>query len=110
MAMPRGLRWFARPRQATQAPLHLRWIRSIGEECLDHLLILHERHLQRLLQEFSAYFKQRRPHQGLAGRPPVPPPAGSGSRYGHIHRLDVLGGIIHDGYQVPNGRGLLLGR
>jgi hypothetical protein len=71
-----------------------RWIRSAREECLDHLLILGERHLQRVLREYVTFFNQRRPHQGLGQQCPVPlspsPDAGT------VHRVDVLGGIIHD--------------
>lgn len=39
-----------------------RWIRSVREECLDHVLILNEAHLQRVLEEYINYFNTRRPH------------------------------------------------
>lgn len=39
-----------------------RWIRSVREECLDHLLILNERHLGRVLRAYVAYYNERRPH------------------------------------------------
>ena len=42
-----------------------RWVRSVREECLDHLLIWNEAHLRRVLDEYVSYFNQRRPHQGL---------------------------------------------
>jgi hypothetical protein len=71
-----------------------RWVRPVREECLDHLLILGERHLRRVLTEYALSFNQRRPHQGLGQQCPVPlgPRAGTGL----ISRRDVLGGIIHD--------------
>ena len=37
----------------------------VRRECLDHLLILHEQQLSRVLQAYVAYFNQARPHQGL---------------------------------------------
>src|SRR4028119_933514 len=42
-----------------------RWIRSVREECLDHLLILNEQHLQRVLKEYAKYYNHARPHQGI---------------------------------------------
>jgi transposase InsO family protein len=71
-----------------------RWVRSVREECLDHLLILGERHLRRVLTEYVMYFNQRRPHQELGQQCPVPLVPRPG--IGLISRRDVLGGIIHD--------------
>src|SRR2546430_6955799 len=42
-----------------------RFLRSVGQECLDHLLILHERQLQRVLNAYVASFNRARPHQGI---------------------------------------------
>lgn len=42
-----------------------RWIRSVRDECLDHLLIFSERHLWHVLRAYVAYYNERRPHQGL---------------------------------------------
>ena len=42
-----------------------RWVRSVRQECLDHLLIWNEKHLGRMLIEYVKYFNKRRPHQGL---------------------------------------------
>jgi putative transposase len=33
-----------------------RWIRSVRKECLYHLLILNERHLERVLTTYIAHF------------------------------------------------------
>src|SRR5260221_1342116 len=40
-----------------------RFLRSVRQECLDHLLILHEKQLQRVLNGYVAYFNLARPHQ-----------------------------------------------
>jgi transposase InsO family protein len=71
-----------------------RWIRSAREECLDHILILGERHLQRVLREYVTFFNHRRPHQGLAQQCPLP--RSPAVTTGAVHRVDILGGIIHD--------------
>jgi transposase InsO family protein len=49
-----------------------RWVRTVRQECLDHLLILNEAHLRRVLQAFVAYYNTARPHQGLAQQTPIP--------------------------------------
>ena len=75
-----------------------RWIRSVREECLDHVLILGERHLQRVLKEYGRYFNQARPHQGIGQEIP----AGDNRCFGTgpVRCRDVLGGIIHDYYRA----------
>ncbi len=42
-----------------------RFLGSVRRECLDHLLILTEAHLRRVLREYVAYFNRDRTHQGL---------------------------------------------
>jgi transposase InsO family protein len=74
-----------------------RWVRTVREECLDHLIILNERHLHRVLKEYCAYYNARRPHQGLE----QDSPAGLEvvSTEDPIHCREVLGGVIRDYYQ-----------
>ncbi len=71
-----------------------RWIRSVREECLDHLLILGEAHLRRVLTAYVAHYNQARPHQGLGQQTPVPQDR-QGQR-GPVRRRDVLGGLLHE--------------
>jgi transposase InsO family protein len=71
-----------------------RWIRSARAECLDHLLILNERHLYRVLREDARFYDERRPHQALGQQCPVP--LARGPAQGHVHCRDVLGGMLHD--------------
>ena len=42
-----------------------RFVRSVKEECLDRIVPLGERHLQRTLQEFATHYHHERNHQGL---------------------------------------------
>ncbi len=74
-----------------------RFLRSARRECLDHLLLLGERHLRRALGEYVAYFNQGRPHQGRDQRPPVEP--APRTPQGPVGRRDVLGGLLHDYYR-----------
>ncbi len=74
-----------------------RWTRSVREECLDRLLIVNERHLERVLTEYVAYYNHARPHQGIGQQCPVVHERGP--HHGPVHRRQVLGGIIHDYYR-----------
>ncbi len=47
-----------------------RCVGSLRRECLDHLLMLGDRQLVRILKEYTGYFDQARPHQGLAQQTP----------------------------------------
>jgi putative transposase len=42
-----------------------RWVRTVREECLDHLLIMNQTHLKRVLDKYIGYYETSRPHQGL---------------------------------------------
>jgi putative transposase len=73
-----------------------RWVGSVRHECLDHLLILNQRHLLRVLKEYTTYYNAARPHQGINQQAPIP---FSSQQRGNIHCCDVLGGILHDYYR-----------
>jgi putative transposase len=75
-----------------------RFLGSVRRECLDHLLILHEKQLQRVLGAYVQYFNRARPHQGIKQPIPEPndgivPPRQNG---GKIISCPVLGGLHHD--------------
>ncbi len=73
-----------------------RWVRSVREECLDHLLILGQRHLRCVLREYVQYYNTARPHQGIQQHTPIPLPL---AKSGPVAHRDVLGGILHDYYR-----------
>ncbi|MGZ3629894.1 MAG: integrase core domain-containing protein, partial [Ktedonobacteraceae bacterium] len=75
-----------------------RFLRSVRQECLDHLLILYEKQLQRVLNAYIAYFNQARPHQGIQQQ--IPTSSGSsrstqqeGTR---VVAVPILAGLHHD--------------
>lgn len=42
-----------------------RFMGSLRRECMDHILVHDDKHLERVVKEYTAYFNQERPHQGL---------------------------------------------
>jgi hypothetical protein len=86
------------PLQAPNANAYSeRWIRTAREEILDHILIINEAHLRRVLIDF---YNNRRPHQSLDQQSPIPwlEPATTGK----VERRRILGGILNDYYRVPD--------
>jgi transposase InsO family protein len=69
-----------------------RVVRSIRTECLDHMMVINERHLHALLAEYVNYYNTDRPHRSLALQSPLPR---SPSRDGTVVRQPVLGGLHH---------------
>ena len=71
--------------------------RSVRQECLDHLLILHEKQLQRVLNRYVAYFNRARPHQGIMQQIPEPKmgPLSPDHDCGKVISFSVLGGLHH---------------
>jgi hypothetical protein len=77
-----------------------RFVRTIRAECLDWLLILNRRHLERVLHVYIDHYNTQRPHRALKLQPPDPgePPPPPPSR--EIHRRDRLGGLVHEYYRA----------
>jgi transposase InsO family protein len=72
-----------------------RFIGSLKRECLDHSLVLHQRHLKRLVTEYRVYFNEERPHQGIQQRIPNRPDGLPNNRSGVIRSVSFLGGVRH---------------
>jgi transposase InsO family protein len=84
----------AAPQSPWQNPFAERLIGSIRRECLDHVVVLGERHLRRLLTAYFAYYHRARPHLSLDkdapdGRPIEPPELGA------IIPIPEVGGLHH---------------
>jgi putative transposase len=75
-----------------------RFLGSVRRECLDHLLILHEQQLSRVLQTYVSYFNEARPHQGLQQQIPDPPASAllDDARDGPIVAVPILGSLHHE--------------
>jgi transposase InsO family protein len=98
LAQVSGITTIRTPIQAPRANAIIeRFHRSVRRECLDHVLILGERHLHQVLCDYTRYFNQARPHQGI--QQAIPQPAmrtQSGPKSGTIRAVPVLGGLHHD--------------
>ncbi len=74
-----------------------RVIRTLRRECLDHLIIINERHLRAVLGEYEVHYNNGRPHRTLDLETPTGPPArASPPRVGRIVARPVLGGLHHE--------------
>jgi putative transposase len=75
-----------------------RVIRTLRTECLDHVLVLNERHLEAVLQEYVTDYNRARSHRSLGLVSPVPgaraahPP---GTAPGRLIPRPVLCGLHH---------------
>jgi putative transposase len=75
-----------------------RFLGSVRRDCLDHLLILHEKQLQRVLNAYVAYFNQARPHQGIRQQIPEQKAGSVPAQHtsGEVISFPVLGGLHRD--------------
>ena len=77
-----------------------RFVRSVRAECLDWLLILNRRQLERVLRVYADHYNTQRPHRALDLQPPDPDEPPSRSTVGEIRRRDKLGGLLHEYYRA----------
>ena len=77
-----------------------RFVRTARSECLDWLLIMNRRHLERVLPVFVDHYNTHRPHRSLNLAPPEPSEPSVDAVRAHqplaIERRDRLGGLIHE--------------
>ena len=69
-----------------------RLIGSIRRECVDHIIVLGEAHLRRILRAYAAYYNDIRTHRSLDKDAPVSRPV---QQTGIISSLPILGGLHH---------------
>ena len=86
------------PRSPWQNPFVERMIGSIRRECLDHQIVIDERHLRRILASYVDYDHRSRTHLSLGGQS-SPGPAES-AEAGEVISLPRVGGLHHR-YERP---------
>lgn len=82
------------PRSPWQNPYVERLIGSIRRDCLDHVIVLHEQHLRRLLTSYFQYYHHWRTHRALEMDCPVPRPV-QRPEVGEIQEVPEVGGLHH---------------
>ena len=86
------------PRSPWQNGYCERVIGTIRRECLDHVIVLNENHLRRVLKEYLAYYHESRTHLGLEKDSPVSRPTQT-PEVGPVASKPVLGGLHHRYYR-----------
>ena len=80
------------PRSPWQNPYAERLIGTLRRECLDHVLIVGERHLRRTLTAYFSYYNETRTHLSLDKDTPI---SRAVQRCGIIVATPILSGLHH---------------
>ncbi len=83
------------PRSPWQNAYAERVIGSIRQECLDHVVVIGERHLKRILSEYVHYSNTTRTHLSLAKNAPEPRSVQPPSQ-GRVVEVPCVGGLHHE--------------
>ena len=73
-----------------------RFVGTLRRECLDHVLILGERHLREVLAEYARHYNGHRPHQGPQQESPQRQPGQAVDMTARIERRQIIGGLISE--------------
>jgi putative transposase len=71
-----------------------RVISTLRRECLDHVILVDERHVRANLAEYVGYYNRDRPHRALQLEPPRPPLPRAGPIQS-VRARPVLNGLHH---------------
>jgi putative transposase len=82
------------PSSPWQNPYAERLIGSIRRECLDHVIVVGERHLRRILSDYLTYYHRSRTHLSLEKDAPTPRLAQAVSD-GAVMAFPEVGGLHH---------------
>jgi transposase InsO family protein len=82
------------PHSPWQSPYVERLIGSIRRDCLDHVIVLGENHLRRILRSYIAYYHRTRTHLALSKDAPEPR-AKQPPDLGAVIEIAEVGGLHH---------------
>ena len=82
------------PRSPWQNPFVERLIGTLRHDCLDHLIVLNERHLRRIVARYLDYYHDWRTHLSLSMDAPNPCRVHPPDR-GSVVAFPELGGLHH---------------
>jgi len=69
-----------------------RFIGSVRREALDNFLLISEKQILNILQEYIDYYNSQRPHQGLGQQVPE---GYKPQRHGKVRKIPILGGLCY---------------
>ena len=78
------------PRAPKANSIAERLVETIRAECLDHMIVVNEGHLRRVMAEFVHYYNRDRPHRTLSLQSPVPQ---TSAGHGPVVSTPVLSGL-----------------
>ena len=82
------------PRSPWQNPYVERLIGTLRRKCLDHVIVLNETHLRRLLYDYLVYYHRARTHLAL-GKDAPEPRAEERPDLGRVVETPMVGGLHH---------------
>ena len=85
------------PRSPWQNGYAERLIGTLRRECLDHVVVLSEAHLRRILSVYADYYNQTRPHLALQKDAPL---RRAVQRIGGVIAIPILGGLHHQYFRI----------
>jgi hypothetical protein len=80
------------PRSPWQNAYVERLIGSVRRECLDHVIVLGESHLRRIVSLYASYYNEARTHLSLGKDAPISRPI---ERFGRVIAEPMVGGLHH---------------
>jgi transposase InsO family protein len=96
-ALKLGIETLLTPVQAPKAnAIAERLVGTLRRECLDHLIVVNERHLLRLLREYVNHYNAGRPHRALQLEPPAGTVHLALVSGGRVIARPVLGGLLYE--------------
>jgi transposase InsO family protein len=92
-----GIEVIRTPPQAPRANAFAkRWVATVRRECTDRMLIVSERHLTAVLNQYVHHYNQHRPHRALAQRSRSPRQQAGDRAAAKFQRRLVFGGLINE--------------
>jgi putative transposase len=82
------------PQSPWQSPFAERLVGSVRRECLDHVIVLGEQHLRKILASYFDYYLRSRTHLSLNKDAPLPRGV-QGPDAGEVVELPQVGGLHH---------------
>jgi putative transposase len=76
-----------------------RFIQTLKHECLEHFVILGQKHLDYLASQFVDYYHTQRPHQSMGNKPLLKLTGAEPAEHGEVVCEERLGGLLKHYYR-----------